>query len=109
MVFPVDILKGRMKWLLITDNNRTVGKISDELEKFGCDIKIERVTALGEKGILTKRQEEIIRVAFSSGYFDYPKRMGSSKLANKLGISVSTLSEVMRAAQRRIFAEYLRS
>jgi predicted DNA binding protein len=109
MVFPVDIRKGRMKWLLITDNNRTVGKISDELEKFGCDIKIERVTALGEKGILTKRQEEIIRVAFSSGYFDYPKRMGSSKLANKLGISVSTLSEVMRAAQRRIFAEYLRS
>ena len=109
MVFPVDIQKGRMKWLLITDNNRTVGKISDELEKFGCDTRIERVVALGEKGILTNRQEEIIRLAFSSGYFDYPKRIGSLKLASKLGISVSTLSEVLRAAQRRIFSEYLRS
>ncbi|MFX0200157.1 MAG: helix-turn-helix domain-containing protein [Candidatus Hodarchaeota archaeon] len=109
MVFPVDIQKGRMKWLLITDENRTVGEISDALEKLGCETKIEKLIVLGEKGILTERQEEIIRLAFSSGYFDYPKRIGSLKLASKLGISVSTLSEVLRAAQRRIFSEYLRS
>lgn len=109
MVFPVDICKGRMKWLLITDNNRTIGKISDGLEEFGCDVKIERVTTLGGKGILTERQEEIIRVAFSWGYFDYPRRTGTEKLAKKLGISVSTLSEVLRAAQRRILAQYLRA
>lgn len=59
----------------------------------GCDTRIERVVALGEKGILTNRQEEIIHLAFSSGYFNYPKRIGSLKLASKLGISVSTLSE----------------
>lgn len=109
MVFPVEIENGRMKWLLITDTNRTMGKISDKLEESGCDVKIERVTPLGEKGVLTQRQEEIIRTAFASGYFNYPRRVDSSKLASKLGISVSTLSEVMRAAQRRIFAEYLRS
>lgn len=109
LVFPIDIQNGRMKWLLITDDNRTIGKIYDELEEEGYDILIERVTAFGGKRILTDRQEEIIRTAFSSGYFDYPKKTGSLKLANKLGISVSTLSEIMRAAQRRIFAEYLRS
>ncbi len=108
MVFPVDIDKGRMKWLLILDNNMTIGKISEKLAKHGCDVKIERVTSLQGKGILTERQEEIIRTAFSAGYFDYPRRTGTLKLASKLGISVSTLSEVMRAAQRRIFAEYLR-
>jgi predicted DNA binding protein len=109
MVFPVDIQQGRMKWLLITDDNRTIGKIYDELAEAGYDVKIERVTAFGGKRILTDRQEEIIRTAFSSGYFDYPKKTGSSKLAGRLGISVSTLSEIMRAAQRRILAEYLRS
>jgi len=109
MVFPVDIQKGRMKWLLITDDNRTIGKISDRLEECGCDVKIDRVTPLNEKGILTKRQEEVVRQAFSLGYFDYPKKTGSLKLAGELGISVSTLSEIIRAAQRRIFAEYLRS
>ena len=109
MVFPVEIENGRMKWLLITDTNRTLGKIADTLEETGCDVKIARVTPLSEKGVLTQRQEAIIRTAFASGYFNYPRRVDSSKLANKLGISVSTLSEVMRAAQRRIFAEYLRS
>ncbi len=109
MVYPVDIRKGRMKWLLITDTNKTVGKLSEALEQVECDVKIERVTPLGEKGVLTDRQEEIIQVAFASGYFDFPRKIGSQKLAAKLGVSLSTLSEVMRAAQRRIFSEYLKT
>ena len=109
MVYPVDIRKGRMKWLLITDTNKTVGKLSEALEQVDCDVKIERITPLGDKGVLTGRQEEIIQAAFASGYFDFPRKIGSPKLAKQLGISVSTLSEVMRAAQRRIFSEYIRS
>ncbi len=31
MVFPVSIHKERMKWLLITDDNPTVGRIVDDL------------------------------------------------------------------------------
>ncbi len=109
MIFPVSIHKGRMKWLLITDDNPTVGKIVNDLEKCVCDVKIERVTPFGGKGILTERQEELVRVALASGFFDFPRKMGSVELAKKLGISVSTLSEIMRATQRRIFSEYLRS
>ena len=109
MVYPVDIRKGRMKWLLITDTNKTVGKLSEALEQVDCDVKIDRITPLGDKGVLTDRQEEIIQAAFASGYFDFPRKIGSSKLAEQLGVSVSTLSEVMRAAQRRIFAEYLKT
>jgi predicted DNA binding protein len=109
MVFPVSIHKGRMKWLLITDDNPTVGKIVDDLEKHDCDVRIERVTPFWGKGILTERQEELVRVALASGFFDFPRKMGSIELAKKLGISVSTLSEVLRATQRRIFSEYLQS
>ncbi len=108
MVFPVSIHKGRMKWLLITDNNPTIGKIVGDLEKYSCDVRIERITPFGGKGILTERQEELVRVALSSGFFDFPRKIGSVDLARKLGISVSTLSEIMRATQRRIFSEYLR-
>ncbi len=109
MVYPVGIKKGRMKWLLITDDNRTVGKLSEKLEEIGCDVKIDRITPLSEKGVLTDRQQEIVGAAFAAGYFDFPRRIGSTRLANQLGVSVSTLSEVMRAAQRRIFAEYLQT
>jgi predicted DNA binding protein len=109
MVFPVDIHKGRMKWLLVTDSNRTVGGISRKLQECRCDVKVERLTALRGTEVLTSRQEEVVRRAFAAGYFDYPRKTGSSKLAAELGISASTLSEVMRAAQRRILAEYLRA
>ncbi|MFW9831268.1 MAG: helix-turn-helix domain-containing protein [Candidatus Thorarchaeota archaeon] len=109
MVFPVSIHKGRMKWLLITDDNPTVGKIVDDLEKYGCDVRIERVTPFVGKGILTERQEELVRIALASGFFDFPRKIGSVELSRKLGISVSTLSEIMRTTQRRIFSEYLQS
>ena len=109
MIYPVEIHEGRMKWLIITDNNSTIGRICEGLEEYECDVKIKKVTPLSEKGVLTERQEEIVHKALSSGYFDYPKRINSVKLAKKLGISISTLSEVLRAAQRRIFSEYLRT
>ena len=106
MVFPVSVAKGRMKWLLITDNNKTIGRISTELERLSCDVSIERIIPLNGKGVLTSRQEEVIHKALSSGYFDYPRKTNSTKLARELGISVSTLSEVVRSAQRRIFTGY---
>lgn len=109
MVFPVSIHKGRMKWLLITDDNPTLGRIVDDLEDCGADVQIERVTPYAGKGILTERQEEVVRVALNSGFFDFPRKIGSLELARKLGISVSTLSEVLRATQRRIFSEYSKS
>jgi predicted DNA binding protein len=109
MVFPVHIHKGRMKWLIITDSNVTVGQIAKKLEEHQCDIKIERITPLREQGMLTERQEHIIRKAFESGYFACPRKTDATNLAKELKISASTLSEVIRAAQRRIFAAYLHS
>ena len=109
MVFPVKIHKGRMEWLIITDNNRTIGQICRRLEEHQCDIKIERVAPSREQGFLTTRQEQVIGKAFELGYFTYPRKTNAVNLARQLDVSVSTLSEVMRAAQRRIIAAYLRS
>lgn len=109
MVFPVEIRKGRMKWLLITDNNRTLGAISRDLKKRRCEVRIERITPLRGNEILTSRQQEVVSKAFAAGYFDFPRKTGSAKLAGELGISVSTFSEIMRAAQRRILAERLQA
>lgn len=108
MVFPVDIRAGRMNWIVIADSNETLGGVRHDLEELGCDVELERVLALRGSKVMTERQEEVIRKAFASGYFDYPRKTNSEKLASSLGVSVSTLSEVLRAAQRRILAEHLR-
>lgn len=108
LVFPVEIHEGWMKWLLITDNE-TLGEVIEGLNELAIENRVERVTSLGGKGILTDRQEEVVRKAFSSGYFDFPRKIDSSELAKELGISMSTLSEILRAAERRVFSEYLRA
>ena len=107
LVFPVDIEDGWMRWLLITENE-VIGEIIEELSGLNIETNLERITFLGVKGILTDRQEEVLRVAFESGYFDFPRKIESTDLAEKIGISGSTLSEIFRAAERRVFSEYLR-
>jgi len=107
MVFPVSIKKGRMRWVIVTDDNPTLGEISDALRSYGCDVDITSVVRVEQKKLLTDRQEEVIETAFERGYFDYPKKIGSKGLADHFGISVSTISEIMRAAQRRILHQYV--
>ena len=51
------------------------------LKQVDCDVKLVRITPLGDKGVLTNRQEEIIQVAFALGHFDFPRKISSPKLA----------------------------
>jgi predicted DNA binding protein len=108
LVFPVEIHKGWMKWLLITDNE-TLVEVIEGLGELGIENRVDRLTPLGGKGVLTDRQEEVIRKAFSLGYFDFPRGKDSYEVAKEVGVSISTLSEILRAAERRIFSEYLRA
>lgn len=55
MVFPVDVHEGRMKWLLVTDGNRTVGALARKLEGHGCEVAVERITPLRGTAVLTGR------------------------------------------------------
>jgi predicted DNA binding protein len=109
LTYPVEIRNGYMTWLMVTDSNRTLGEVCSRLEGIGCDVKILEAAPLDEqKRLLTKRQEEVIRVAFENGYFDNPRRSDSHAVAAKLGISAASFSEIVRAAQRRILNDQLK-
>ena len=108
LTYPVEIRNGYMTWLMVTDNNRTLGGICGQLEAIGCVVNVIEVTPLEEeKRLLTKRQEEVIGVAFKNGYFDHPRRNDSHAVAAELGISAATFSEIVRAAQRRILQDHI--
>lgn len=51
---------------------------------------------------LTDRQREVIVAAYAHGYFEIPRRIGSDQLADKLGMSRSTLLEHMRKSEARL-------
>lgn len=55
------------------------------------------------RGKLTDRQLEVLKTAYQRGYFERPKGANATELAEELGISQSTFTEHLVAAQRKLF------
>ncbi|MCT9095541.1 helix-turn-helix domain-containing protein [Haloarchaeobius sp. HME9146] len=53
---------------------------------------------------LTEKQQEVLRVAYDRGYFDWPRGASAEECADELGISQPTFSQHIRAAQANMFA-----
>lgn len=72
------------------------------LSRVGTDD--DRVTAG-----LTREQRETLRAAADAGYFDVPRDISQSELADRLGISSSAVSQRLRRATRHLVETNLRS
>ncbi len=74
----------------------------------GVSVKVVKVIRLKPNAGLTQKQFEAIRVAYSMGYYDFPRRVGIREVAERLGLSVSTTTELLRRAEKRLVEAYLR-
>jgi predicted DNA binding protein len=55
-----------------------------------------------DRGRLTERQREVLRTAHEMGYFERPKGANAGEVAAALGISRSTFTEHLSAAQTKL-------
>lgn len=51
---------------------------------------------------LTDKQREVLRTAYLSGYFSWPRRTTAEECADALGIAQPTFSQHLRAAQEKV-------
>lgn len=58
---------------------------------------------------LTPRQEEVVRVAYHSGYFDADRDVSGRDVAETLGISHTAFYDHVRRVERKLFAALLES
>ena len=77
-------------------------------------ISVERVTsAKGSEGLVQKgptlQQHRVVRLAHESGWYEAPKRTSIRELADKLGLSKSTVAEQLVKAEGEIVASFLDS
>lgn len=81
--------------------------ILSALKDSGLDFKILRVKEFRSTGkALTERQEMVLWLALRAGFFEYPRRVDTTELSRMLGISSSTLSEIIRRGLRRLLEHY---
>lgn len=90
----------------------TVQDVVNDLHDWFEDIHVRRLTrgtdatdgdfVFVDRSKLTDRQREVLRTSFELGYFDYPKGANATDVAAELDISLSTFSEHLAAAQRKL-------
>ena len=89
-------------WRFIARRTSDLRQIMTKLGREGIQARIEDVSPLDQKATLTDRQKEIMATAMARGYFDFPRKISLTGLSQQVGVKPSTLSEILRSAERRI-------
>ena len=89
-------------WRFIVRKNSDFRQVLSRLEREGIETRIEAVSPLDQRATLTGRQKEIIATAVARGYFEFPRKVSLTELSQLVGVKPSTLSEILRSAERRI-------
>jgi len=95
----------------VTGNEENLKKIHELFKKVGTVNKISFVKSLyNEQTILsclTDRQKEILIAAKKNGYYNYPRKINSQQLSEKIGLSKPTVVQHLRKAEERIIYNLL--
>jgi predicted DNA binding protein len=94
-------------WRFIARKASDFRQVLSQLEREGIEARIEDVAPLERKATLTGRQKEIMATAVARGYFEFPRKISLTGLSELVGVKPSTLSEILRSAERRIMANAL--
>jgi predicted DNA binding protein len=81
--------------------------IMSTLEAGGFEPKPLEVTKFKPKGkILTEKQERVLWLALKMGFFAFPRKINMLDLSRRLGVGLSTLSEIIRRGTRRLLENH---
>lgn len=95
-----------LEWAVAAESNSMIHELIGKLSKNRCDVHLTKISASHGASGLTQRQDEILHFAYNNGYYEYPRRISLRNLSMIFDISPSTMSEILRAGQRRVFSDY---
>ena len=92
--------------LRFTDRSR-VREFREYCRDSGLSIDIDRISTVREGGAdggyeLTEEQRETLRRAYADGYFDQPRGVTQSELADAFGVSQRAISDRLRGGLSRL-------
>lgn len=91
-----------MTWKVLVRSSGDVRSLISRLEKKGVKTRVVGISEVDHEDLLTDRQKEVVATALSLGYFDFPRKVGLTELSKRVGVKPSSLSEILRSAERKI-------
>ena len=101
--------EGKMEWSVFISGDAGLKALCKRLDRNKVEYTIIEKTHHIQKRQITSRQEDIMRIAYDLGYFEFPKRINLEGLSTRLGVSIGTLSEILRRGEKNILSKYFDS
>jgi predicted DNA binding protein len=87
-------------------NGEGIPKFLQSLHDRGIVYKIADIAKMSTSRALTSKQERVLKSALELGYYEYPKKISTEDLSKVVGLAPSTISEILRRAEKRIISGY---
>lgn len=96
-----------IEWTVFAMNSVYISNLIERMKRDGYGVRKLSSEEYDAENSLTDRQELIVNYAYEHGYYDVPKKINTDDLCAKFGISKSTMSVILRGAEKRIIGQYL--
>lgn len=102
---------GREYWNVVIEEDRASiqDRLDDVREEMDADIDVQHITSDNREtggvlrsGILSERQREVFELARERGYYEWPREVSATELADELGVSKATTLEHLRKAEAKV-------
>ncbi len=98
---PVIIKNGIANWEILAPQEQ-ISKLNILFSEKGIKFELKSIGKYREEPQLTARQSEVLDLALKSGYYEIPRRITLTHLADKLNIAKSTLSGILRRIDKKL-------
>jgi len=106
--FPFTIRAGEASWVVIASEQK-VRQLLDRLSERAVGVTLESVRHSDDPTaveILTLRQAELLRRAMAAGYFDVPRKITLTRLAESERMAISSLSEALAIVEKKLIEHW---
>jgi len=100
--YPFDSTEGQSNWKLLTNDSCGLKGMCDMLQTISAQPWVKNVSQVNPSNTLNLRQRQVLQAAMKRGYFEFPRMIDLTQLANELSIKPSTLEEILRRAEQKM-------
>ena len=106
---PFDVADGTATWEVTTSRER-LSALGDGLSAAGISFETEYVrdsVRRHDEDVLTDRQRELLLAAADLGYYETPRRATLTDVADSIGVTKATASEILHRAEGAVIDRFL--